>query len=79
MLCIRVDKELEQKIETFSKEFNITKSKLVKEAIKEYLSKKTPYELGKKYFGKYGSGEKDLSTTYKSKIKEKIYGKNHNR
>jgi len=31
------------------------------------------YTLGLSYFGKYGSGAGDLSTTYKERIKEKLH------
>jgi len=33
------------------------------------------YEIGKKYFGKYGSGNGRLSQDYKKNLKQKLYGK----
>ncbi len=40
-------------------------------------TEKDSYELGEEYFGKYGSGDGSLSTTYKNKLKEKLHGKYH--
>ncbi len=75
MLCVRLDEEMEKKLEYLAKELNLTKSKLVKEALNEFLSKKSPYELGKNLFGKFQSGQEDLSQTYKERVKEKIWKK----
>ncbi len=75
MLCVRLDEEMEKKLENLAKELHLTKSKLVKEALNEFLSKKSPYELGKNLFGKFESKEGDLSYTYKKRVKEKIWKK----
>jgi antitoxin (DNA-binding transcriptional repressor) of toxin-antitoxin stability system len=37
------------------------------------------YEVGKKYFGKYGSGNGCLSQDYKKRLKQKLYDKYHSR
>ncbi|NJD01262.1 MAG: CopG family transcriptional regulator [Ruminiclostridium sp.] len=78
MLSVRIPEELEAKIETITKEKNISKSEVVKEALMLYIAKneKSSYELGKNLFGKYGSGDGNLSKTYKLKIKEHIREKN---
>ena len=44
--------------------------------IKKQQHEKTPYELGNEFFGKYSSGQEDLSSTYKQKLQDKIYAKN---
>ena len=78
MLAVRLPEKLERELENYTKINNITKSKTVKEALELYLKskiKKSPYELGKDMFGRYSSGQKDLSTTYKQKIKKKISAK----
>lgn len=36
----------------------------------ETIEKKTPYELGKDLFGKYGSGKADLAQNRKNYLKE---------
>jgi len=33
------------------------------------------YEIGKKYFGKYGSGNGNLSQNYKKMLKRKLHAK----
>ena len=54
-------------------------SYIVKEALQTYFAeietKESAYELGKDLFGRNGSGENNLSTTYKVKVKEKIHEK----
>ena len=56
-----------------------TKSDIIKESVDMYYEREESeidsYTLGLPYFGKYGSGEGDLSTTYKQRIKEKIRAK----
>jgi antitoxin (DNA-binding transcriptional repressor) of toxin-antitoxin stability system len=37
------------------------------------------YEVGKKYFGKYGSGNGHLSQDYKKRLKRKLYDKYRSR
>ena len=78
MVSVRLDKDLEEKLEILAKELNVSKSTIIKEALKEYMKSKTPYELGKDFFGKYG-GDENLSVNYKKILKEKLYGKSNNR
>ena len=53
-----------------------TKSDIIKESLDKYYEAEAgeidSYTLGLPYFGKYSSGEGDLSTTYKQRIKEKL-------
>lgn len=76
MLSVRLPKELEEKINMLSEQENSTKSDLVKKALEKYINEKEkqfqPYDLGKELFGKYGSGEGDLSVCYKQKVRKKI-------
>lgn len=76
MISVRLSKEMEDKIESISKQENITKSDVVKEALEKYITenekKMKPYELGKDLFGRNGSGKGDLSETYKKKVRDKI-------
>jgi len=83
MLSVRLDNGLEKQIDFLSKEKHLPKSQIVKEAllyyfdmIKNQQQEKTPYELGSELFGKHSSGQIDLSTTYKQKLKDKINAKN---
>ncbi len=85
MLSVRLNKELEQQLNLIAKEMSISKSQIIKESLKLYFNmlnetkSKTPYSVGKELFGKYSSGKKDLSVTYKQRLKEKLNAKNFNR
>ncbi len=76
MISVRLSKELEDKIELLSKQENLTKSDIIKEALNKYITdhekKRNPYELGEKLFGKHGSGKGNLSESYKKKVRGKI-------
>ncbi len=78
MLAVRLPEDLEKELISYAKNNNISKSKAVKEALELFLAlkkDKSPYLLGEDLFGKYSSGQGDLSATYKQKIKEKIGAK----
>ncbi|MDW7740621.1 MAG: ribbon-helix-helix protein, CopG family [Bacillota bacterium] len=76
MFSIRLPRDLEIKINNLSKQKKLNKSEIVREAIQEYIAKaeneESPFDLGKELFGRYSSGDGNLSETYKHKIKEKI-------
>lgn len=85
MISLRLDENLEKELNSVADGQNSTKSKVIKDALAYYFDllkskkeQKSPYELGCEFFGKYSSKKGDLSTTYKQKIKEKIYAKSHN-
>ena len=54
----------------------MTMSEIIIESLEMYYTREEneldSYTLGLPYFGKYGSGAGDLSTTYKQRIKEKL-------
>ena len=85
MLSIRLPENLEEALNHLAKDENTTKTEIVKNALSFYIENikiqktKTPYELGKKFFGRYESKEGDLSTTYKTKLKEKLSAKYNHR
>jgi len=76
MKSVRLPKELEEELDALSSTTNKSHSLIIREALVEYIAKEKkytrPFETGKKYFGKHGSGDNDGSVTYKSRIKEKI-------
>ncbi len=80
MFSIRLDDELDKKIQALAEKAKISKSEIVREALTEYLeareAEEKPYDLGRDLFGRFGSGDGDLSTTYKRQIKEKIHEAN---
>ena len=77
MFSVRLDDELDKKIQALSEKTKANKSEIVREALTEYLeareAEEKPYELGQDLFGRFGSGEGDLSATYKRRIKEKLH------
>jgi len=76
MRSVRLPDKIEKELENLSSQKNVSRSEIIKEALTEYIAREkisnSPYESGKDYFGKRGSGDRDRSTRYKSKIKEKI-------
>jgi predicted transcriptional regulator len=79
MLNIRLDEELERKLELIRKKKGISKSALVKEALNQYIDEETSqlsaYELGKDLFDTEEGGSPDGSKNYKAQIKKKLHGK----
>lgn len=79
MTTVRLERQIEQKLELFSDLEKKSKSEIIKKALNEYfkqLAKKVrPYDLGKDLFGKKGSGNPDNSTNYKEKLKSKLHEK----
>ena len=79
MTTVRLPIEYEQKLDMLSVLKKKNNSELLKEALDIFFHKEeaevTSYELGKDYFGQYGSGRTDLSTAYKQELKEKLHAK----
>lgn len=76
MKSVRLPKELEEQLEALSLKTDKSHSVIIREALVEYIAREKtntkPFETGKSYFGKHGSGDGDRSETYKTRIKEKI-------
>jgi hypothetical protein len=72
----RLPMDTRNKLIILSKHKNMTKSEVIINALEMYYEKEEneldSYTLGLPYFGKYGSGIGDLSTTYKERIREKL-------
>ena len=83
MISIRLENSLESQLAFYSNQHHISKSKLIKNALVYYFDmlknenkSKSSYDIGAELFGKYGSGDGELSTTYKQRLKGKINAKN---
>jgi len=78
----RLPTEINTKLHILARVKGKTKSDIIKESIEMYYAQEEneidSYTLGEPYFGKYGSGDGDLSTTYKERIRE-ILTKKHER
>ncbi|MEN6321367.1 CopG-like domain-containing protein DNA-binding [uncultured spirochete] len=81
MTSVRLPTDLERKLEMIARKKRTSKTNVIREALETLFTQeeteKDSYELGKEYFGKYGSGDGSLSTTYKNKLKEKLNVKYH--
>jgi predicted transcriptional regulator len=79
MLNVRISEEAEKELNRYCMDEGLSKSMVVKEALEVYLSQrrktKSAFEAGADLFGQEGSGFKDLSVTYKKKLKEKLNAK----
>jgi len=81
MIAVRLPEVLEKKLNSVAENTQRTKTDIVKEALLFYFEarakeeEKTPYELGESMFGRYESGQDDLSTTYKQRLREKLNAK----
>lgn len=78
MITLRLDPKLEQRINNAAKHLGVSKSELVRKSLVEYigkLSKQNAWEAGQELFGKYASGNNDLSTNRKVLLKEKLSNK----
>ena len=80
MRSVRLSEKLEKELNRLSKQKDVSRSAIIKEALVEYIAnhmiENTPYELGEEYFGKYKSKEGDRSVTYKTRIKKKLKDEN---
>ena len=83
MTTVRLPADLEKKLDAASRTDKRSKSDVIKEALERYFDREEPekdsYELGKEYFGQYGSGDGTLSKSYKARIKEKLDAKRSTR
>ena len=73
---VRLPQDTRIKLNTLARVKGKTMSEIIKESLEMYYEREEneldSYTLGLPYFGKYSSGEGDLSTTYKQRIKEKL-------
>jgi RHH-type transcriptional regulator, rel operon repressor / antitoxin RelB len=78
MITLRLDPDLEKEVSVTAKNMGLTKSDLIRRSILEYLEKlekPSAWQLGKDYFGRYSSGQNNLSVDRKKILKEKLRAK----
>jgi len=79
MTTARLPSETRNKLLVLAKVKGKTKSDIIKESLDIYyeLEEKEidSFTLGEPFFGNYSSGETDLSTSYKERIKGKLRAK----
>ena len=76
---VRLPQDTRNKLNAISRAKGMTVSEIIRESLEIYCEREEneldSYTLGLPYFGKYGSGEGDLSTTYKQRLREMIRAK----
>ncbi len=78
-ISLRLDSKLERDLNNYARMIGMPKSELIRNLISDFVKKKsrklTSWELGKKVFGREGSGRGNLSMDRKSILKEKLNAK----
>ncbi len=80
MITLRLDPVLEHQVTMTAKNLGITRSEFIRESLADSVQKQqthTAWETGKDLFGKYASGQNDLSSNRKQLLKKKIRAKNN--
>ncbi len=76
MLNVRLNQELEEKLNNYCTESKSSKSAIVKEALVMYFKKNeithSAYDLGVDLFNLAGSGNSNASSTYKERLNQKL-------
>jgi metal-responsive CopG/Arc/MetJ family transcriptional regulator len=78
MLTLRLNSELEKKLNNIAEMLGIPKSEIVRKSLKAYLKqleKNNAWATGKSLFGKYSSGKSNLSENRKAILKQKLQDK----
>jgi hypothetical protein len=79
MLTVRLPQALEDRLKQTAAAEKRTKTEVIRTALEVYLQaqrgKRSAFDLGEDLFGRYGSGNGNLSTTYKRILKERIRAK----
>lgn len=79
MLTVRLSDHLERELDRLAAEERTTKTQIVRRALERYVAahreRRSSFELGEALFGRYGSGERTLSSTYKGRVREKLRAK----
>jgi predicted DNA-binding protein len=79
MTTVRLPDYLEYRLEEESLSQQRSKSEFVREALVQYFTdadtERTSWDIGKDVFGRYGSGDGNLSTSYKERMRDKISDK----
>ena len=78
MITVRLEPQLELTVNTLAQQMGISKSEFIRNSITTFiegLKKPSPWALGNEVFGKYASGQGNLSADRKELMKEIIEAK----
>jgi hypothetical protein len=75
-ISLRLDSSIDRELSKIAKASGTSKSDLVRTLISNFVAKQsthpTPWELGKHIFGRYGSGQGNISQDRKAILREKL-------
>ena len=78
-LSVRLESDLERQLQAYSTDVGLSKSEIVKQSLEAFFAtrvpKKSAYELGKHLFGRYGSGQSDVSQNRRHYLQEAAHEK----
>ncbi|OGL46743.1 MAG: hypothetical protein A2161_18330 [Candidatus Schekmanbacteria bacterium RBG_13_48_7] len=78
-ISLRLDSKLDQELSKCAEFMGTSKSELIRILIDDFVKKNakrlSPWELGKDFFGREGSGKSNLSVDRKTILKEKLDAK----
>lgn len=76
VLTVRLPSVLQSRLDAFSASRHVSRSAIVKAALDRYLEQEEGAQdalsVGAAFFGKFASGEGNLSTAYKTRLKQKL-------
>lgn len=78
MITLRLDPALEKQVNQTAQNLGITRSEFVRKSIVNYIQaqkSQSAWEIGHELFGKYSSGQNNLSSNRKEILKDKIRAK----
>lgn len=78
MISLRLDEEMEKRLEAQCRALGMSKSELVRHSLQAFLEsmdQATPYELGKELFGAFASGDGTLSLQKQKSVSARIRAK----
>jgi len=81
-ITVRLPKRLDDALRAHLARRRVALADFVREAIAEKMGREpsmqvSAYDLGKRLFGKHGSGRNDLSANRKAILNEQLLGKHH--
>ncbi|PIE74468.1 MAG: CopG family transcriptional regulator [Deltaproteobacteria bacterium] len=78
MITLRLDPALEKQVNLTAQHLGITRSEFVRKSIVNYIQtqkRKSAWEIGQDLFGKYSSGQTNLSSDRKEILKDRVRAK----
>ncbi len=81
LVSIRLGPQLEERLAKACRKLRVNKTQVIRRSLEAYLAPiepgRTPYELGEGFFGADERRGRDLSSTFKSRLKGRLRAKYH--